>query len=117
MPLDALLGDGDAATSVEKVADMESANDGIVADVEGRIYTTDFEDNAIRRIDPRSGESEVVVQDERLLWPDCVIVRDGALYVTSNQLHRQPQFHGGDDLRERPFAIFTKDLDGADRAD
>ena len=117
VPLDALLAEGDASDAVEKVADMDSANDGIVADADGRIYTTDFEDNAIRRIDPQSGESDIVIQDERLLWPDCVIVRDGRLYVSSNQLNRQPQFHENADLRERPFAIFTKAVSGADRAD
>ena len=116
VPLDDLIDrDADASNEVMQVAEMQSANDGIVADASGRIYTTDFEDNAIRRIKPGSGEAEVIFQDERLLWPDCVIVRDGTLYVTSNQLNRQPQFHGGDDLRERPFVIFAYPLDDVRR--
>ena len=137
--------DADATKSVRRIADMASANDGIVADAQGRIYTTDFEDNAIRRYTPpaavnaepaaqvagsgldqtssgipdQSGETteELLVQDERLLWPDCVIVRDGTVYFTSNQLARQPQFHRGTDERVPPYALFRFPSAGADQID
>lgn len=101
----------DAASQVRKIANKPSANDGLWADEQGRIYSTDFEDNAIRRYTPSadgaSATEELIVQDERLLWPDCVLIHDGSLYVTSNQLHRQPQFQGG---LEEPFAIFRYPL-------
>ncbi len=97
--------DGESV-GTRKVADMPSANDGIALDGDAWVYTTDFEDNAIRRISP-AGEVELVVQDERLIWPDCVIVKNGRGYVSGNQLSRQPQFHRGEDLREGPYAIYT----------
>ena len=107
VPLDALTDrDADAAAEVKVVAEMPSANDGI-AFHDGHVYTTDFEDNAVRRVDVETGAAEIVAQDERLLWPDAVIVRGGIGYVSSNQLHRQPQFHSGDDLRAGPYAIFS----------
>ena len=29
----------------------------------------------------------------------------GYLYFTANQLHRQPGFHGGRDLRRKPYEL------------
>jgi hypothetical protein len=39
------------------------------------------------------------------------IVTDGHLYVTANQLHRQKQYQGGKDAREKPFALFRVKID------
>jgi sugar lactone lactonase YvrE len=108
-------GNDRVAQGVWKVADKPGANDGIVCDAQGRIYTTDFEDNSIRRFTPggrsSAGEGQVVFQDERLLWPDCVWLHDGKLYVTANQLHRQGRFHGGTNLLDPPLAIFEYPID------
>jgi sugar lactone lactonase YvrE len=116
-----------AYSAVRKVGDKPSANDGLICDAQGRIYTTDFEDNAIRRITPSGGggltearaagaasaqPGEVIVQDERLLWPDTFCIHDGKLYVTSNQLNRQPDFHRGDNKLKQPFAAFQIQIDG-----
>jgi sugar lactone lactonase YvrE len=106
----------DAGTAVKKLADKPSANDGLVCDADGRIYSTDFEDNAIRRTTP-DGKTEVVFQDERLLWPDCVMIHNGKLYVTSNQLHRQPTFHNGQNLLESPFILFEYPIDAKEKKD
>jgi sugar lactone lactonase YvrE len=95
------------ASAVKKLASKPSANDGIVCGPDGSIYTTDFEDCAIRRINPHTGEVSLVVQDARLVWPDCVIVAGDHLYVTVNQLHRQPGFHRGKDLREAPYGLLA----------
>ena len=115
VPTDALTDESaDAASQVKEVASKPSANDGIICDAQGRIYSTDFEDNAIRQIEPESGEVSVVVQDERLLWPDTLFVRDGHVYVTTSQLNRQPQFHRGQSMLERPFAVFRYPVEGAE---
>ncbi len=116
--------------SVRKVADKASANDGIICDAQGRIYTTDFEDNAIRRVTisqfqdadagtpqvaaARDDENvEILFQDERLLWPDTLSIGpDGALYIIVNQLHRQPGMHKGQDKRQEPYAVFKYPLAG-----
>ena len=102
----------DAAKDVREVATKPSGNDGIDVDRRGNIYSTDFEDNAIRRIDPRTGDVEVVVQDERVIWPDSIVVADGLIMFTSNQLPRQPQFNGGQEKREGGYYLFALPVEG-----
>jgi sugar lactone lactonase YvrE len=121
-----------AETAVRKLAEKPSANDGLICDAQGRIYTSDFEDNSIRRFTPSSAEgsgaaneartasantaqqqsAQVIVQDERLLWPDTFCIQDGNLYVTANQLNRQPDFHRGENKLQQPFTIFQIPIDG-----
>ena len=49
----------------------------------------------------------------RLLWPDTLsVAADGYLYIMANQLHRQAQFHGGKDLRRKPYTLFRVRIDG-----
>jgi sugar lactone lactonase YvrE len=55
---------------------------------------------------------ETVVHDPRLLWPDTLsLATDGYLYVTANQLHRQARYHGGRDLRRKPYVLFRIQTD------
>jgi len=39
------------------------------------------------------------------------VARDGHLYFTANQLHRQARYHGGKDLRQKPYALFRVRID------
>ena len=115
---DRALNDADVAARVELIAEKPSANDGMTCDAIGRVYTTDHEDSAIRRCEPRAPDLqkriEVVVSDDRLLWPDALWVHDGWLYITTNQLNRLPGFQNGKDAREAPYAVFRYPLE-ADR--
>ena len=97
--------------AIKKVATKPSGNDGMIMGPDGMLYTTDFEDNAIRQVDPKSGSAKIFVRDERLLWPDTLAIQDGYLYITSNQLARQPSFNGGKDLRQPPYALFRVKLE------
>lgn len=101
------------AAAVRVVATKPSGNDGIACDAEGRIYTTEFEDNSIRRIDPVKGSVEVLAQDERLIWPDTLAIHGKDLYVTVNQLARQPHYHFGKDERQPPYVLFRMSVDGS----
>lgn len=95
----------------EEVADRGFASDGLESDDKGRLYLTDYEDNAIlrRKVD---GSYETLAYDPRLLWPDTLsLASEGYLYVIANQLHRQPQFHGGKDLRRKPYGLFRIRID------
>ncbi|MBK8174261.1 MAG: gluconolaconase [Rhodospirillales bacterium] len=96
------------ATVAAAVVDLgeKGASDGLEVDNASRLYATDYENNSVRRrlVD---GSWETVAHDPRLLWPDSLSIgADGYLYVTANQLHRQPQFNGGQDLREKPYVLF-----------
>ena len=107
----------DRAATPEQVAATvqdhgdKPASDGLESDAEGRVYATAYELGAIVRRAP-DGTWEPLVRDPRLLWPDTLaLAAGGHLYVTANQLHRQPGFHAGQDRRERPYALFRVRVD------
>ncbi|MCK8787728.1 major royal jelly family protein [Roseomonas sp. NAR14] len=84
----------------------KGASDGLEADDQGRVYAGDYERNAIRQRGA-DGQWRTLAHDPRILWPDTLSVgRDGWLYFTANQLHRQALFHEGRDLRRRPYVLF-----------
>ncbi|MDF2995859.1 MAG: major royal jelly protein [Xanthobacteraceae bacterium] len=112
-----LLLDRSASEEVVAAAVLDlgekGASDGLESDDQGRVYAGDYERNSIRRrgID---GEWVTVAHDPRILWPDTLsVAADGYLYFTANQLHRQPQFHEGDDQREKPYVLFRVRIDAA----
>jgi sugar lactone lactonase YvrE len=110
--LDEKASDAEAGKAVEDLGDRGFASDGLESDDKGRVYLSDYEHNAIlrRRTD---GLYETLVHDPRVLWPDTLsLAADGHLYFTANQLHRQKRFHGGKDLREKPYALFRVKVDG-----
>ena len=103
------LSDEAVAETVIDEGDRGGASDGLESDADGYIYSTNYEHNAIlRRKSEATGEAwETVVHDARLLWADTMsIAADGYLYVTANQLHRQPKFQEGKDLRVKPYTLF-----------
>lgn len=92
--------------SVVDEGDRGGASDGLESDADGSIYSTNYEHNAILRRG-RDGLWETIAHDPRLLWPDTMsVATNGYLYVTANQLHRQPRYHQGQDLREKPYSLF-----------
>ncbi|WP_334744963.1 hypothetical protein [Nostoc sp.] len=52
------------------------------------------------------------IHDPRVLWPDTLsVAKDGYLYFTANQLHRQARYHQGKDLRQKPYSLFRTRID------
>jgi sugar lactone lactonase YvrE len=108
----------DASASEEQVAqtvidhgDKGGASDGLESDAENRLYLSNYEQNAILCRLP-DGQYETLVHDPRVLWPDTLsLALDGFLYFTANQLHRQPFFHKGKDLRQKPYTLFRVHVD------
>jgi sugar lactone lactonase YvrE len=100
-------------TISEAVVDLgeKGASDGLESDDRGRVYAGDYEHNGIRQLQA-NGEWKTIVHDPRVLWPDTLSVAvDGYLYFTANQLHRQAQFHEGQDLRQKPYILFRVKID------
>ena len=94
-------GGGDGPDHGEK-----GPSDGLESDDRGRLYATNYEQNAVLRRSP-DGRFETLVHDPRVLWPDTLsVARDGYLYFTANQLHRQARYHEGKDLRQKPYVLF-----------
>lgn len=101
------------ATVAEAVVDLgeKGASDGLEADDKGRIYAGDYERNSVRQRQT-DGEWKTIAHDPRILWPDTLsVASDGYLYFTANQLHRQAQFHEGQDLRVKPYTLFRVKID------
>jgi sugar lactone lactonase YvrE len=113
--VDALATEGTSADHPVQVKDLGEkggASDGLESDAEGRVYLSDYEHDAIHRR-AKNGAVETLVHDPRVLWPDTLsLAQDGYLYFTVNQLHRQPQFHGGKDLRQKPYVLFKVKTNG-----
>ena len=108
---DRSLGEGEISRTVIDHGDKGGAGDGMETDAAGNIYATNFEHNAVLRRRP-DGSWETVVHDPRLLWPDTMsVATDGYLYLTANQLHRQPPYQNGEDLRQKPYALFRVRID------
>ena len=99
--------DAEVAASVRDYGEIAGASDGLEADKDGRIYLTDYENNAIHRFNGNVEELETLISDPRALWPDSMsLADDGYLYYTANQLHRRSIFNNGLDKRVKPYVLF-----------
>lgn len=97
-------------STLRRYGDLGFASDGLAADDKGRIYLTNYEDNAVIRRGSRGGLKPIVL-DPRLLWPDSLSVTEGSLYITVNQTHRKGVFNDGRDWHETPYALFRTSID------
>lgn len=85
---------------------VKGASDGLEMDASGRFYATDYE-HARVLAGPPGGPYKTLAQVPRIYWMDTMSVADnGYLYFTANELHRQPNFHNGKDLRVKPYRLY-----------
>src|SRR5271166_675048 len=104
--------DAEVAATVQDLGEKGGASDGLESDVQGRVYLSDLEHDAIHRRNS-AGEIETLVHDPRVLWPDTLsLAADGYLYFTANQIERGPVHHGGQDFRQKPYVLFRVKVDG-----
>lgn len=105
--------DAEVAATVTNHGDKGGGSDGLESDAKNRVYLTNYEHNAIVRRQA-SGMYETLVHDPRVLWPDTLsVATNGYLYFTANQLHRQPDYHNGKDLRQKPYSLFRIKIDAS----
>lgn len=106
------ISDTEIAQRIERVGQVPPS-DGLEFR-DGKIYVTAIEDDAVLSYDVVTKQTEVVAQDERLRWPDSVaFTPDGALYVTTSQIHLTPKFNRGETRVEEPFRVFRVSLPDA----
>jgi sugar lactone lactonase YvrE len=104
--VDQSLSDAEVAPMVRDLGE-KCAGGALESDAEGRVYTTCYEQNAVLRRD-HDGAFHTIAADPHLVWPDTIVIDDDyKLYVLANQLHRQPRFHDGRDLRDKPYMLFA----------
>ena len=98
--------DAQVAATV-RIVTGKMPSDGLESDAAGNVYMTDPVTDSIHRWSPITGLTETLVHDPRLVWPDTMsLADDGFLYITSNQLNRQPTMHNGIDERVKPYVLF-----------
>ena len=103
--------DANVASTV-RIATGKMPSDGLESDAAGNVYLSDPVTDSIHRWNSKTGVVDTIVHDPRLLWPDTMSVSDdGYLYVTANQLNRQPTLHNGRDLRQKPYQLFRIKID------
>ncbi len=93
IPLDVLEGDVSSETraaAVEVVAEV-GPSDGLIAGLDGSIFLSSLEHNAVRVLRP-DGTIETVVEDPLIAWPDSFSFGpDGWLYLTTSRIHQGPE--------------------------
>jgi sugar lactone lactonase YvrE len=87
-----------------------AVTDGMIFDHNGNLYQGDFQNYKMVKITPER-KMEVVVADERLIWPDSYsISQDGYLYISCSQINKQPDYNEGENKRTTPYAIYRMKL-------
>ena len=98
------LSDTQVSDTVKMEALRPGAADGLESDAEGRIYATDYENARVIRWN--NGVWETVMQAPKIYWPDTLsLARNGYLYCMANQLHRQADYHNGQDIRRKIYEL------------
>ena len=116
--IDAMADRNKSEAEVEQtVKDLggKGCSDGLETDAQGRLYVTDVEHAVIKR-GPVGGPYQAMTPTLRIFvmsqtptnyWPDTMsVATNGYLYFTGNELHRQPNYHNGKDLRIKPYKLF-----------
>jgi sugar lactone lactonase YvrE len=89
-----------------------AVTDGMIFDKSGNLYLGDYQNYQMVQLTP-AHEKEVVVSDERLIWPDSYsISEDGYLYISCSQINKQPDYNEGENKRTTPYAIYRMKLPG-----
>lgn len=107
LPTDILSNADVTDYAIEKAVTYEGehpACDGIAEDALGTIYFGSFEQLSLIQRKP-DGTFNLIVNDDRLGWPDGLFYRNGYLYVTLGQWNRLPGFNDKKDLREPPYLV------------
>ncbi|MEO1341098.1 MAG: L-dopachrome tautomerase-related protein [Cyanobacteria bacterium J06635_13] len=102
--LNASLSETELGEQVERYGD-KPVSDGISIDNAGNVYITDLNNKAIGITKP-DGSYEILVQDERLLWPDSLSAgADSYMYIAVNQLHLSPPLNAGQNESQLPYYV------------
>jgi len=107
---DRTLPNAQLGARVERVTD-KPLSDGLSADLDGNVYLTDVEHNAVLRVDT-SGQLETLVKDARIRWPDALSFGpNGSLYVADSALSEVVFKDRTHIESQAPYRIFKLNVD------
>lgn len=93
----------------------KTMSDGISIDVEGNLYLSDLEHDAIIRMSP-NGDLTTLLQSEQLRWPDGFgFGPDNYLYVTASSLHQVLGLPPSSVRKHAPYQVYRVKNDLAGR--
>lgn len=101
---DASLDDATLERQIQKVADIPSTG-GSAIDALGNIYLSNVENRSVDVLRP-DGKKEVLIQDDRLLSPDALVIEKGWVYVPAPQMELTSSNNGGKDATKAPWMIY-----------
>ena len=85
----------DAAPGVKAAVTNLFPTDGLWLDSRSRLYFSDVEHNAVRRLN-QDGHLELIFKADSLDWPDTFTEDTaGNLYISASRLDEQPRYHDG----------------------
>ena len=87
-----------------------ASTDAMIFDKKGNLYLGDMVNYRMIQITPDL-KSHTWFKDKSLIWPDTYsISNDGFLYITTSQIHKQPDFNNGVNKRTEPYKVFKVKL-------
>jgi sugar lactone lactonase YvrE len=96
----------DLESKVEYVG-QTPAPDGMLEALDGSIYLTDLEHNAVVHWNAETKSIEQIIADKRLRWPDTLSWGpNGELYVTTSQIENMPRFNDGKSTRTEAYKLW-----------
>ncbi|MCJ2082567.1 major royal jelly family protein [Methylobacterium sp. J-090] len=102
--------DAAVAAAVEDLGE-KGMTGGLTTDSKDRVYLAMQEFNAVGRRNP-DGSVEILASDPRLIWADTFwITQDRWLHISSAQVNRRPEYNGGEDRQQPPYAILKMRID------
>jgi len=101
---DESLDDATLESHIHKVADIPSIG-GSAIDASGNIYLSDVENRSIEMLRP-DGRQERLIQDDRLISPDALVIEKGWVYVPAPQMELTSSNNGGIDATKAPWRVY-----------
>lgn len=103
-----IMTDQEMGAKVEDLGHF-TTTDGMIFDNQSNLYLGDLQNYRLVRIDPNQ-KMTILIQDNKLIWPDSYSISDGYLYLTCSQINKQPEYNNGANLRTTPYSIFRYKL-------
>ncbi len=107
--LDTTLTNQQLAGKVEDLGNIANT-DGMIFDQKGNLYLGDPTNYDMVMVTPDL-KPHVWIADKNLIWPDTYsISKDGYIYITTSQIHKQPDYNDGVNKRTTPYMVYKAKL-------